>query len=506
MSVASDPRLIVETTSGPYRGVRAGAVDVWRGMRYAAPPVGENRWRRARPVDAHTEVLDADRFGAVCPQQRHPVIVFGDDPVMDEDCLFLNVWAPVAPSDSPRPVMVWVHGGAYVYGSGSQPLYDGARMAADAGIVVVTINYRIGAFGFTDLSSVIDGAEPNAALSDVLAALTWVRDNIAGFGGDPAQVTLAGESAGGGIVTTMLTVPAARGLFHRAIAQSSPATTVFDTQRMVDVAHRIDRAVSGSLATASSSAVVTAGMLAFSQVPQNDPGVLAFAPVVDGDLVPRHPLDVYRAGEAMQVPLLIGSNRDESAVFRYMKSPLMPIDLSQIRKMFERIAIEQPNLPIPDERRILGVYPRHPKAAGLAIARDLAFRMPAIWVAHAHSARVPVYLYRFDWAPRMYKVLRLGATHGTELNYMWGNLPTGSRDITYKLGGRSTGEKVAERMLDRWGSFVRDGVPGHRGGTDWSAFSPDRRTSMVISSQDRPVDGLDDRIAAAWGDEVLAFR
>ncbi|MGC5247850.1 carboxylesterase/lipase family protein [Gordonia sp. DT219] len=508
---------VVETTSGPYRGVHDGSLGVWKGMRYAAPPIGENRWRRARPVTAHTGIVDADHFGAVCPQARNPAIGLGSQVVMDEDCLFLNVWAPSARTDGPRPVIVWVHGGAYVFGSGSQPLYDGRRMALESGVVVVTINYRIGAFGFADLGSVIDGAETNAALSDVLAALTWVRDNISGFGGDPARVTLAGESAGRGIVTTLLTTPAARGLFHQAIAQSSPATAVVATERLTMVAERLDAAIPGDLRAAASQQFVDAGMAVFADVPQDNPGVLAFTVTVDGDLVARHPLDVYRSGDSHPVPLLIGSNRDESALFKYMKSPLMPIDVERIREMFGRLRAEQPDLGLPDERTVLAAYPRNAKAAGLGIARDLVFRMPTLWLADAHAALAPVHLYRFDWAPPMFRALRLGATHGTELAYTWGNLTTGRKDITYKLGGRKTGEKVARRMLGRWGAFVREGVPDADCGPDaasdpelampsWPAFTRSERRSLVIGARERVVTGLDDHLHTTWGEEILAFR
>lgn len=513
----ADQQLVVETTSGPYRGVRAGRVNMWRGMRYAAAPTGENRWRRARPVTAHTEIVDADHCGAVCPQERNPAVGLGPHLVMDEDCLFVNVWTPAGASTAARPVLFWVHGGAYVFGSGSQPLYDGSRMAAESDVVVVTINYRIGAFGFADLRSVIEGAETNTALSDVIAALEWVRANISGFGGDPQQVTLAGESAGGGIVTTLLTAPAARGLFHRAIAQSAPATVVFAAERMAAVAHQLDAAVTGDLREASSAQVVAAAMKVFAEVPQKNPGVLAFAPTVDGDLVPRYPLEVYRAGESIPVPLLIGTNRDEAALFKYMKSPLMPIDLPQIRSMFTRLAVEQPDVDLPDEKTIEASYPGKAKAVGLGIARDLAFRMPTLWLADAHLHLAPVYLYRFDWAPRMFRLLGLGATHGTELNYTWGNLPAGRKDITYKLGGRATGEKVAKRMLGRWGAFVREGDPNidrGRGGVSnaalatpsWPIYSSSERASLVIGERDSVVTGLDDHVRHAWGDNVLGFR
>ncbi|WP_059036836.1 carboxylesterase/lipase family protein [Gordonia desulfuricans] len=539
---------VVETTSGPYRGVVEGPVTVWRGMRFAAPPIGENRWRRAQPAPVHTEIVEADRPGSVCPQQVIPVVGLGPDAVMDEDCLFLNVWSPSGSDGPALPVMVWLHGGAYVYGSGSQPLYDGTVLARTAGIVVVTVNYRIGAFGFADMRTVVDDAESNPALSDVLAALRWVQDNIAGFGGDPAQVTVAGESAGGGMVTTLLAMPAATGLFARAISQSSPASTIFTAERMAVVADLLHRGIPAGLRDASAEHLVEAGMSAFADVPQASPGILAYTPTVDGDLLPRHPMDVFAAGESLPVPLLIGSNRDEATVFKYMKSPLMPIDLDVLRRMFLRLADERPDLPIPDEHVIESLYPRRKSAAGVGMARDLAFRMPALWVAEPHSRIAPVYLYRFDWAPPMFRVMRLGATHAAELGLTWGNISIGKRDITYRLGGRGTAETLSARMVARWGAFVRGAAPDHVTGTtlngatlngatlngsgmngttlngsgangsgpnstgpnsagvSWPAYTPERRATMVIGAADRVVDDLDGALRQTWGEVALGFR
>ena len=204
-------------------------------MRYAAPPIGDLRWRAPEPPAAWTDVADATRFGRVCPQPVDPRIPIDLGAPQGEDCLTLNVWASsdTAAGDD-KPVMVWVHGGAYILGSSSQPLYDGRVLAGGGEVVVVTVNYRLGAFGFLDLSEFSTAGrrfDSNLGLRDVLAALRWVRDNIAAFGGDPDRVTAFGESAGAGIITTLLTSPAARGLFSGAIAQSSPATSVYDGSR-----------------------------------------------------------------------------------------------------------------------------------------------------------------------------------------------------------------------------------------------------------------------------------
>ncbi|GAA1481127.1 carboxylesterase/lipase family protein [Gordonia sinesedis] len=512
---APDP--IVTTSQGAYRGVRDGRVDVWKGIRYGAAPVGDLRWRRARPEQPHAGVIDALEFGPVCPQHRDPAIPLGPGVRMDDDCLFLNVSAPAGAyrRTGSRPVMVWLHGGAYVFGSGSQPLYDATRLVVDGDVVVVTLNYRLGALGFADFGSVApDDArfESNSALSDVLLALHWVRENIAAFGGDPGNVTVFGESAGGGLVTTLLTMPAATGLFHQAIAQSSPATSVYDRTRAAAVCDRIlgvldlTRDDVARLAELPTDTIVDAAMAVYAQVPETNPGTIAFAPVVDGDLVPRHPLDVFRAGESLPVPLLIGTNRDEASVFKLMRSPIVPIAPAKIHEMFAAIAEEVPDIPLPDRERVEEVYAGlAPDAAGIGVAGDVAFRMPTLWLAVAHARRAPVFLYRFDFAPRLLRLLRIGAGHATELPYVWGNFPTALRRVLFLLGGGEAGMALSERMRRRWTRFARAGDPSTRD-LPWPPFTDSCRQTLLIDDEDCIVDDPDRELRAAWGDDVLGFR
>jgi para-nitrobenzyl esterase len=511
-SVGSGSRIttghpIVETDAGPVRGSDDGAVACWTGLRYAAAPIGARRWRAPVPPQPWTDVADATGFGPICPQPTSPVPL-GEGTRADEDCLFLNVWAPSGGRG--LPVLVWVHGGAYIFGSGSQPLYDG-RVLAGHGAVVVTLNYRLGALGFLELGG-LGGRErfdTNVGIRDVLRALEWVRDNIAGFGGDPGQVTLVGESAGAGIVTTLLSVPAAAGLFGRAIAQSSPATSAYDTGRARNVAELVLAKADAGVAQARSlpvEALVDAAAHAFDHVPTNNPGTLAFAPIVDGDLVPDYPVKAAREGRTHPVPLIIGTNRDEAALFRWMKSPLMPIAPKTIRAMFEEIANEQPELQLPSEAQIGSAYSGiRTRARGLHVARDVGFRMPTLWFAEGHSAVAPVYLYRFDWTTPMLRLLRLGAAHATELPYVWGNLVMGPRDITFKLGGLKHGEAVSERMRTRWIRFARGEQPTGPSGQPWPRYLAGQRATLQIDRADAVVDDLDRGIRAAWGDEVLSF-
>ncbi|MDL9936893.1 carboxylesterase/lipase family protein [Gordonia sp. ABSL1-1] len=514
-----DGRPVADTALGPIVGnlVRgaAGVVSVFAGIRYAQAPVGDLRWRRAQPAGAHDGDLDASSPGGVCPQEPNPAIRLGPDPTMSEDCLWLNVWTPAGATPTHRaPVMVWIHGGAYIFGSVAQPLYDATTLAATGDVVVVTVNYRLGIFGFADLSSVGAGFETNVALSDVLVALRWVRENIAAFGGNPDAVTIFGESAGGGIVTTLLTMPAAAGLFHRAIAQSSPATSMYDQERAERVTASmldgLESRTADGVRRAESAALVAASMRAFAQVPDTAPGTIAFAPVIDGDLVPRHPLDVYRAGQSLPVPLLIGTNRDEATAFKFMKSPLMPITPDDIRRMFADMSEQYPDVVLPERAEIAAAYSGlRPKVAGLGVARDVAFRMPTLWLAEAHTTRAPVFVYRFDFATRMLRMLRVGAAHATELPYMWGNLVNGSKDITFLLGGRGQGEAVSRRMLARWAAFAHGGAPDARGiedAPDWPAYDPRTRPVLVIDERDRVAENLDADLWRAWGEDVLSFR
>ncbi len=502
---------VVETAYGPVRGADDGSITSWKGVRYAAPPTGDLRWRAPQPPEKWTEVADASALGRVCPQPVEPRIPIDLGAPQGDDCLTLNIWASsnVAAGDR-KPVMVWIHGGAYVLGSANQPLYNGRVLAAGGDVVVVTVNYRLGAFGFLDLSSFSTSGrrfDSNLGLRDVLVALQWVRDNIAAFGGDPDRVTLFGESAGAGIVTTLLTTPAGAGLFSAAIAQSSPATSVYDAVRGRRVAEEfldilglrpddVDR-----LSGLPAEAIVAASRTLFNDVPLRSPGLLAFAPIVDGDLVPDYPVKLAREGRSHPVPLIIGTNKHEAALFKWMKSPLMPITPHEIRRMFAEMAAEQPDVQLPTEDQIGAVYrSRRTKTRGMGVARDVGFRMPSVWLAEGHSAVAPVYLYRFDWSTPMLKALGIGATHATELPYVWGNLIAGPKDFTFKLGGLKTGAAVSARMRARWVNFAVEAKPnGLPGEPEWPPYHEADRACLIIDRRDAIVNDIDLHIRAGMG-------
>ena len=509
-----DETPVAAAPAGRFAGEQlADGIRVWRGIRYAQAPTGDARWRDPVPAEALAAEVTATvtSFGPAAPQKANPAINLGPDPIFDEDCLFLSVWTGVDAGTS-APVMVWLHGGAYTFGSSSQPVYDGEALAQH-GVVVVTINYRIGALGFLDLSS-LSGPEQqfdgNLALKDVLLALRWVQQNIAAFGGDPERVTVFGESAGAGLVTTLLAVPSAAGLFSRAIAESSPVSSVYDAARAETVTHLFLAAV-GNPAPADLRAlpvdtIVEAGMTVFAEVPQQHPGTIAFGPVIDGELLPEAPATVLAEGRGLPVPLLIGTNRDEASLFRMMKSPLMPIREEQIEQMLTELGTERPGIDLPSMAQVRSAYEgvRH-HTVGLGIARDIGFRMPTLWAAEGHSRVAPVWHYRFDHATPMLHLLRIGATHATELPYVWGTFGRRAHDLTFRLGGRHEAERISARMQQRWTAFAKGEAPNADGAVEWPAFDTDTRATLVIETEDRVVPDLDHELRTGWGDEVLAF-
>lgn len=509
--------LVVETSYGPVRGIEENRVISWKGVRYAAAPVGELRFRAPQPPARCTEVADATAYGPACPQPVFPSMPLDLGAPQGEDCLRLNVWASAdTQPDDAKPVMVWLHGGAYVLGSSSQTLYDGRRLVSHGDVVVVTVNYRLGALGFLDLSS-FDRAgrhfDSNVGLRDALAALEWVRDNIAAFGGDPQRVTLFGESAGAGMVTTLLATPAAEGLFGAAISQSSPATSVYDRDRACRVAEAflnklgITPSESKRLVEMPMAAILDASQAVFDEVPVRNPGTLAFVPIVDGDLLGDYPVKLAQQGRSHPVPLIIGTNKHEAALFRLMRSPLMPITPSAITSMFNQIAAEQPDLQLPTEEEIGSAYSRlRRKARSLSIATDVGFRMPSVWLAEGHSKVAPVYLYRFDYSTPLLRLLMIKAAHATELPYVWGNLG-GPKDPTLKLGGTKAAKAVSKRVRTRWINFAAHAKPaGLAGEPEWAPYREDDRACLIIGRGDAVVHDVDANIRAAWGTEMVSFR
>ena len=481
--------IVAQTRSGPVQGREKEGVLLFAGIPYAAPPAGRRRFRAPTPHEGWTEVRDARKFGPAAPQVASGGMTDPAPVRWDEDCLTLNVQTP-AQDDAGRPVLVWIHGGGYRNGQGAVPWYNGARFAANGDIVAVTINYRLGALGFTDLSRF--GAEYADSgvlgLLDQIAALQWVRDNIASFGGDPGKVTIAGESAGGFSVSTLLGSPRTAGLFRGVIAQSGGAHHVLPKEAGQKVADRFLEAlgVDGPLGLEAASVEdVLAAQGAVAEAVERGPGlatelgvpVSAFYPVVGAPMLPRPPLEAIRDGCNAQVALLAGSNRDETTLWGYGE-----VDASRL----ERTAMSL------GDGDLLAAY-RHSRPAAsdaelmIAITTDHMFRIPAIRLAEARAAQGNTWLYQFNWRSRNE---RLGATHALEIPFAFDNLH--QPGVAAFIGEGPRPQHVASAMHDTWIRFIRDADPGY------APYSLARRETMLFDDATALAEDPDAAERDAW--------
>ena len=477
---------LVETGLGKVEGFEADGVRVFRGIPYAKPPVGARRFRAPEKPEPWAGVRDATLYGAAAPQpplmmQMLPGFDIG---TQSEDCLTLNVYAPASASQAhKKPVMVWIHGGGFVIGAGSQSIYDGKRLARRGDLVVVTINYRLGALGFLELEHQ-DGATSNAGLLDQVLALEWVRDHIEAFGGDPNDVTIFGESAGGMSVGTLLGTPAARGLFHKAIPQSGACQAIHDREGALAVTDAllkllgVGRRDVAALRDVPVDALMKAQQGIAIQMLSGDGGtLLPFQPSIDGQVLARHPLDLVREGAARDVRLLAGTTRDEWKLFGMMDPELRQLDAAKIARRIER------RLPGADGDRIAAGYrATRPDAdwasIWLAIETDRVFRVPAIRTAEAQLAHQPdVFMYLFSWESPGFGGL-FGACHAIEIAFVFDclDLPGGEHFV----GKGPDAERLVHQTADAWVSFANSGRPSHERLGDWPRYDAERRATMEL--------------------------
>ena len=479
--------IIADTTTGRIQGREKDGVLLFAGIPYAAPPVGRRRFRAAVPHDRWRGVRDARKFGPAAPQVASGGMTDPAPVRWDEDCLTLNVQTP-ALDDAARPVLVWIHGGGYRNGQGAVPWYNGARFAANGGIVAVTINYRLGALGFTDLARFGDEFATSGVngILDQITALAWVRDNIASFGGDPAKVTIAGESAGGFSVGTLLGSPCSQGLFRAAIPQSGAAHHVLPASAGAVVADRFLEALGVDDVVGLEASSVDAILDAQGRVAralERGPGlatalgvpVSAFYPVVGSDVLPEPPLDAIRAGRNAGVPVLAGSNRDETTLWGYGD-----VDAAKLDDAAQGLG----------GAALLATYRRmRPGATDAelmtAITTDHMFRIPAIRLAEARGG--DTWLYQFNWRSR---VAHLGATHALEIPFAFDNLHQAG--VAAFIGPGPMPQHVADAVHGTWTRFIRDGDPG------FPAYSLDRRETMVFDDVSAVALDPDAVERAAW--------
>ena len=505
----------VETTSGRVRGAIIEGVVAFKTIPYGAPTSGANRFMPPRKPAPWAGVRDALEYTGHAPQQglrpvpRPELADFSGPPDTSpesEDCLTLNVWSPAIGNAAKKPVMVWFHGGAFSYGTANAVRLQGSRLAKRGDVVVVTVNQRLNIFGFLDLSSV-GGAEfaesGNAGTLDMIAALEWVRDNIDRFGGDPRNVTIFGESGGGGKVCTLMAMPSARGLFHRAIVQSGAAVRLRERDR----AARLTEAVLSVLGLSRSDlgklqALPIAQLLAAVEPAQKALGPAArplfdrypFGPVVDGSIVPQHPFDASAPDVSADIPLLIGDMKDEMASFlaRDDKIWLRTLTEQEMRERVAAVAGSHTDHVVETYRRI---YPGlNPAERLIATLTDSNFRIRSLIVAErkAQQGSAPVYMYSFEWETPV-QGGRLKAPHALDVPFTFDTI-----ELTNATDRSPAAHSLAATMSGAWAAFAHSGVPSHQSMPSWPTYDLQRRATMMLDAECRVENDPRGETARLW--------
>lgn len=483
----------VDTTAGTVRGVDHRSHLSFLGIPFAAPPVGALRFCPPQAAVPWAGVRAADRPGPWAPQNETLVAarVGGEDRGHDEDCLTLNVWTP-AVDTARRPVMVWVHGGGFETGSGAGFLYQGAHLAAHD-VVVVTINYRLGVLGFAAGEALRDdesGAAGNWGLLDQVAALRWVRDNIASFGGDPDNVTLFGESAGSMSVTALCGMPAAAGLFRRAVGQSgAPTAGTFETSERSGHALLTELGLAGDprgLAALRDVPIdrLLAAQAQVSATHRITQG-LPFSPTVDHGVLPRPPIAAIRAGAARHVEVIVGTNRDEVTLFAIGDRAAFTLDDARLRRRMGRVLGEHADeaIEVYAKARTVRGEAATPTALWFAILTDLVFRVPVLRFAEAQAAhQANTFSYLFAWTSPVLGGI-LGSPHALEIPFVFGTLDQPPFNSFTGADQDPAAGELSTAMMQRWTSFARTGQPD----ATWPGYENNRRATMIFD-RDRRVD------------------
>lgn len=486
------PTAPIAIDAGQVRGIVVGKendVHAFKGIPFAAPPVGELRWKAPQPAASWDGVRDCFAFGSACPQRipaaMRAIPQMAINAPYDEDCLYLNVWRPADAEGKKLPVLFWIHGGGYTMGAASQPLYDGESLAR-RGTVVVSINYRLGPLGFL-AHPALSAESPtktsgNYGLMDQIEALRWVKRNIAAFGGDPDRVTILGESAGGGSVLCLLVSPEAKGLFHRAVAQSAPDMTLAFLRESSDLLPAAETFGEETIAKCGVTSGKLADMRAIDaeQLVKNSPALevdqnieltlrgkpLPVAPIVDGLIIPTQPNEILAAGKEHSVPLIVGNNRDEMTMFfmRIQTPREVSAYTDQIEKDFGPLAaVISAAYPAKDAKSV--------RDAIIHMVSDVVFGAQARFTARVHSRHGnPTYRYIFSLGSNEFPMSAMGAHHGCELAYLFGRLNR-ANDVE---------KRIVDVFQGYFVNFAATGNPNGEGLPEWPAFSTENDALIEI--------------------------
>jgi para-nitrobenzyl esterase len=490
---------VVEISSGKLRGTIIEGVAAFKAVPYAAPPIGPHRFLPPRDPEPWPGVRDATAYAGRAPQAglraatRPELETFSGTPDTSpdsEDCLTLHVWTPSVTDGAKRPVMVWLHGGAFAYGSANSERLRGSRLARRGDVVVVTVNHRLNIFGHLDLSDV-GGADyqrsGNAGVLDLVAALAWVRNNIARFGGDPGNVTIFGESGGGGKVSTLLAMPVAAGLFHRAIIQSGAAVRLRTKERSLKLTELVLKELGVTAAAIEQLRTLSVARLLAAIKPAERALGLSpyrlfdrypFGPVVDGDVLPRQPFDPDAPDIMCDIPVIIGDMKDETASF------LASDDLVWRRTLTEAQMVDRVReIAGVDTDRVVATYGRLYPGAGpaerlIATTTDCNFRIRSLVLAQRRVAKAtaPLWMYSFDWETPVHGG-KMRAPHAMDVPFTFDTI-----DLTNATDGSDTARRLAKTMSGVWSAFARNGVPDHPLIPHWPAYRVPERATLILDA------------------------
>ncbi len=495
--------VVAETAFGKIRGVDNGGIKIFKGIPYGASTTGANRFMPPAEPGDWSGVRDALAYGPSAPQ-RDPgapppppgaLSVSGRElPPEGEDCLVLNVWTPAIGATAggrKRPIMFWCHGGGFATGSGSSPDNDGTNLGKRGDVVVVTINHRLNVLGFANLSGLSDdfAASGDAGMLDIVQALKWVRANIAQFGGDSNNVTIFGQSGGGRKVETLLAMPSAKGLFHRAIIESGAALKVVDRDVALRNANQLlaQLGIEKSNVRAMQKLPVEKIMAAYFAVVRENPGVDpsfgGFSPTVDGKILPQHPFFPKASAVSADVPVMIGNTRTEMTLFSLNDPSAFSLDETEMRKRVTDLLAERAPVMIDLYRKINpGATPSD---IYFLIASDLRYGAPTMLAAERRAAlgKAPVYLYYFTWETPVLGG-RLKTPHTMEIPFAFDNVKISAR----MTGGGADAMALADKVSDAWIAFARTGDPNTPKLPRWPAYDAKDRATMVINNVSKVVD------------------
>lgn len=500
--------VVVETTTGKIRGTTVEAIASFKGIPYGATTSGYNRFRAPVKREPWAGVRDALAYGNSGPQPPSGPSIFRTTRRPEpesEDCLYLNVWTPGVGDERKRPVLCWFHGGGFTMGSGSGVFYEGSNLARRGDVVVITVNHRLGPLGYCYLRELIGEeytASGNVGMLDLVAALEWVRDNITAFGGDPGNVTIFGESGGGAKVSALMAMPSATGLFHRAIIQSGPGIHLTLPERATTNAEKLLKELGISAKEPDRLSSLTTGQIFEANSRAHPDGRLGWAPVLDGFVLSQHPFEPTAPAISANIPLMIGTNKDEATAFFLADSALSTLDEAGLRARVRVYAKERTDALIASYRHA------YSEASWgdlfLAIMNDQMMRINSITVAerkHAQGA-APVFMYLFAWETPVFSG-QLKSCHALEIPFVFDNLAV-SGELT---GDGPERAAIAEKMSEAWLAFARDGMPSYRGLPTWPAYTPEARATMLFDTTCRVENDPGSEQRKAWnGMPVYGIR